>query len=131
MDSYGQPELLNTKEYETFQSYAHLTEKATTYLRENLSKLDDSWKDHCLGVFYKNKMLVFEIPNKEMTHCMQLILKDDDFRIFHTKEDSEFDLDLAFMSMRIGGITKPNILKAFLKKEVRLIISDDNDIDFG
>ena len=136
MDSYGEPELLDMNEYEKYDIYVHLSEKATTYLREKLSILDEeTWHNECAGGAYiDKKIVVFEIPNKQMTHCQQIILKeaDGDFRIFHAKEDTTFDMDVLFMSIRVGGIKMEGCPTAFLKKEVRLFSYDDDDgIDFG
>mgnify|MGYP000072942068 FL=1 len=136
MDSYGEPELLDMTEYDKYDIYMHLTEKATTYLREKLSTLDkETWNNECAGgVYIDKKIVVFEIPNKQMTHCQQIILKeaDGDFRIFYAKEDITFDLDVLFMKIRVGGIKMEDCPSAFLKKEVRLFSYDDDiGIDFG
>jgi hypothetical protein len=101
-----------------------------------LSILDtETWTNECSGGVYINKkIVVFEIPNNEMTHCQQILLKesDGDFRIFHAKEDTTFDLDVLFLKIRVGGIKMEDCPTAFLKKEVRLFSFDDDvGIDFG
>ncbi len=131
MESYGQPELLEKKEYETHKCYFHLSKDATSKLRENLNELGEKLMDAGIIAMLKNGEVVIEIPLNDGKNCCQLKMNKEDFRISHSIDDFVIKLDVNFLMMRIGGVTNSKILRAFKKDEVRFILDQDDDFDLG
>lgn len=142
--AYGKPNIISPEDCKKMYEYGyiHLTESATTYLRDQLKPIseqlskdvssnveDDSSldprlicriqvapdeKNVMLSVYASNEMIVFE-PH--------------DFLVFHCPKEIDALFSLGTLIIRIGGVNYG--LTAKPKSEIRFIMCSENEVDMG
>lgn len=142
--AYGKPNIMTPEDCKKMYEYGyiHLTESATTYLRDQLKPIseqlskdvslnveDDSSldprlicriqavpdeKNVILSIYASNEMIVFE-PH--------------DFLVLHCPKEIDAFFSLGKLMIRIGGVNYG--LTAKPKSEIRFIMCSENEVDMG
>jgi len=146
--AYGKPNIMTPEDCKKMYEYGyiHLTESATTYLRDQVHPIseqlsNDGESDDSSDVEddesldprricriqatpeKKNAMLLIYASNE------MIVFEPHDFLVFHCPKKMDAFFSLGKLMIRIGGVNYG--LTAKPKSEIRFIMCSENEVDMG